>query len=53
MGEADNPGIYGKFTYSDCDFFLLDDRYYRDASEAKDTMAAGRVQLGERQMKMA
>jgi len=27
-----NAGIYGQFQWSDIDFFLLDDRYYRDAN---------------------
>jgi alkaline phosphatase D len=26
-----NQGIYSKFTYSDCDFFLMDDRWFRSA----------------------
>ena len=29
-GEPDNPGIYSSMTWSDCAFFLMDDRYYRD-----------------------
>ena len=28
-GETDNKGTYGKFQWSDCEFFLLDDRYHR------------------------
>lgn len=30
-GEEDNPGVYQKFTWNDCDFFLLDDRTYRSS----------------------
>jgi alkaline phosphatase D len=31
-GEPDNPGVYGKFTWGDAAFFMLDDRYHRDES---------------------
>lgn len=31
-GEPDNPGVYGKFTWGDAMFLLLDDRYHRDES---------------------
>lgn len=48
-GEADNPGTYTKFTWSDCDFFLLDDRYYRDDDNINDSSAEKKF-LGDRQM---
>jgi alkaline phosphatase D len=32
-GEPDNAGIYHKFHWSDCDFFMMDDRYYRAADD--------------------
>jgi len=33
-GEADNPGIYSTFHRGDVQFFLLDDRYYRDPNSS-------------------
>ncbi len=47
-GEADNPGVYTKFTWSDCDFFLIDDRYYRSDDAMKDSSSAKQF-LGDRQ----
>lgn len=35
-GEANNKGIYGKFTYGDAEFFLLDNRYHRSADKIAD-----------------
>ena len=29
----DNKGIYSKVSYNDCDFFLMDDRYFRSADD--------------------
>ena len=29
-GMPDNPGVYTKVSFNDVDFFLLDNRYYRD-----------------------
>ena len=37
-GEPDNPGTYGKFQWSDCEFFLTDDRYYRSPDQWKDSI---------------
>ncbi|MEP7264909.1 MAG: alkaline phosphatase D family protein [Bacteroidota bacterium] len=37
-GEPDNPGIYSKFQWSDCEFFLMDDRYYRSPNEYPDSI---------------
>ena len=36
-GEPDNPGTYGKFQWSDCEFFLTDDRYYRSPDNWNDS----------------
>ena len=36
-GEATVPGIYSKFSWSDADFFLLDNRYYRAPKQLKDS----------------
>lgn len=33
FGEPDNAGVYTKFKWSDCDFFLMDDRYHRSAND--------------------
>ena len=48
FGEADNPGVYFKFTRGDIDFFMLDDRYYRDPNNAPDD--GHKSQLGEKQL---
>ncbi|CAN5567350.1 alkaline phosphatase D family protein [soil metagenome] len=37
-GEPDNEGIYSKFSWSDCDFFLTDDRSFRSPNEIKDSL---------------
>ena len=37
-GESNNPGIYGKFSYLDAEFFLLDDRYHRSANQIRDSI---------------
>ncbi len=48
FGEADNPGIYHKFSRGNVDFFMLDDRYYRSPNQAP---ADGKkTMLGERQL---
>ncbi|MCX6351570.1 MAG: alkaline phosphatase D family protein [Bacteroidetes bacterium] len=36
FGEPDNPATYTTFSWSDADFFLLDDRYFRSPDERKD-----------------
>jgi len=33
-GEADNPGVYFRFSSGDVDFFMTDDRYHRDPNNA-------------------
>ncbi len=38
-GEANNDGIYSKFSWSDCDFFLTDDRSHRSPNGLKDSIA--------------
>jgi alkaline phosphatase D len=37
-GEEDNAGIYGRFTWYDCEFFIIDDRYHRSPNEVKDSI---------------
>jgi alkaline phosphatase D len=53
-GEADNEGVYGKFSVNDADFFLLDDRYYRYNDNYPDSINGkinpGKKFLGARQM---
>jgi alkaline phosphatase D len=49
FGEPDNPGIYTKFTWSDCEFYLLDDRYYRSDGRMNDSSAEKEF-LGDKQM---
>jgi len=38
-GEKDNEGTYGKYQWSDCEFFLTDDRTHRSPNELKDSIA--------------
>lgn len=33
-----NEGIYGKYTYADVDFFMMDDRWWRDFDELPDSI---------------
>jgi len=47
-GEADNPGVYFKFTRGDVDFFMTDDRYHRDPNGAPEN--GRKSYLGERQL---
>lgn len=46
-GEAENPGIYYRFSYGDIDFFMLDVRYYRSPNTSQDY--GSKSMLGERQ----
>jgi alkaline phosphatase D len=50
-GEPDNPGVYGKYYWSDAAFFLMDNRYYRDDDELDPKFAPGpiKTQYGARQ----
>ncbi len=48
-GEG-GKGIYTKFSFEDADFFLLDDRYFRDASQAKKIDSPDRQFLGKQQL---
>jgi alkaline phosphatase D len=54
FGQSENDGVYHKFSYSDVDFLMLDDRYHRysnnlaDSIEGKpnqDKLFYGRTQL--------
>jgi len=45
-----NQGIYSKFSYADADFFLLDNRYFRDETELKESLLAYKTQLGNKQL---
>ena len=38
FGEPDNAGTYHKFKWSDCDFFCMDDRFYRSANTLSDSI---------------
>lgn len=49
FGAYDTDGVWFKFSYGDVDFFMLDGRYNRDSSNAKDDI--GKSMLGERQLK--
>ncbi len=45
-----NEGIYSKFSYSDCDFFLTDDRTFRDDSRGNQNLNSNKTQFGTQQM---
>ena len=49
-GEADNPGVYGKFFWGDAAFFLMDNRWYRDDDHLDATQNPLKSQYGPRQM---
>jgi alkaline phosphatase D len=48
-GEADNPGVYGKFFWGDAAFFLMDNRWYRDDDLLDAATNPGKTQYGARQ----
>ena len=54
FGESDNKGVYTKFRWSDCDFFMMDDRYYRSADDMPDSIGGkpnpNKVFYGKKQM---
>lgn len=45
-----NQGIYSKVSYSDCDFFLTDDRTFRDDSKGNEKLNPEKTQLGAQQI---
>lgn len=47
-GLPDLPGAFSTFSYGDVDFFLMDNRWYRDDNNLPDN---GRVMYGEKQMR--
>ncbi len=48
-GEPDNPGVYGKFTWGDAIFLLMDDRYHRDDTTLDQDKNPRKTAWGERQ----
>lgn len=48
-GENDE-GIYSKFKFNDADFFLLDNRYFRDENKWNEKAKPDKTQLGEKQL---
>jgi alkaline phosphatase D len=54
FGEPDNKGVYTKFRWSDCDFFMMDDRYYRSADDMPDSIGGkpnpNKVFYGKKQL---
>lgn len=46
----DNQGVYSKFSYSDADFILLDDRWWRDESDLDESVNPNKTQLGTKQL---
>ena len=49
FGESANPGIYGKFLWSDASFFLMDDRTHRDETTLDQDKHPHKTAWGERQ----
>jgi len=45
-----NKGIYGNFKFSDAEFFLLDDRFFRDDNELSEKVFKNKTQLGNEQI---
>jgi alkaline phosphatase D len=45
-----NQGVYSMFSFSDADFFMLDDRYFRDYQFLNDSLNPDKTQLGEQQI---
>jgi alkaline phosphatase D len=54
FGQPDHAGIYSKFKWNDCEFFLMDDRYYRSANNLPDSIGnkpnKNKVFYGKRQL---
>lgn len=54
FGMPDVPGVFGEFEWSDCDFFLLDNRYYRSPERYPDSINGDwnpdKAYLGEGQL---
>jgi alkaline phosphatase D len=48
-GQPGVPGVFTSFSYGDMDFFLLDDRYYRDHDNQPES--AGKQMFGEAQLR--
>ena len=47
-GQADDPGVYFKFSWGDLDFFMLDVRYHRSPNKAPDD--GTKTALGKKQL---
>jgi alkaline phosphatase D len=45
-----NEGTYSKFSYSDADFILLDNRWFRDETDLNEKVNPNKTQLGEKQL---
>lgn len=48
-GTAETPGVFHRFTWADIEFFLLDDRYHRNADRAPER-AGGKRMFGREQL---
>jgi len=46
----DGQGVYSKFSYSDCEFFLLDNRTFRDESSLSEQAVVSKTMLGNKQL---
>ena len=49
-GEANNPGVYGKFVWADAAFFLMDDRTHRDDTTLDQDKHPRKTAWGDRQI---
>lgn len=48
-GLPDAPGVFGTFSFSDVDFFMTDNRWYRDADRGQ--MIPDKSMFGDKQMR--
>jgi alkaline phosphatase D len=48
FGQADDPGVYFRFSWGDVDFFMLDGRYHRSPNDLAD--AGDKTMLGASQL---
>lgn len=47
-GTPDTPGVFNRFEWVDCEFFMLDDRYHRSPNSAKED--ADKTMFGKAQV---
>ena len=50
-GLPETPGVFGAFSFSDVDFFLTDNRWYRDADRGQEGDAKSKTMFGDGQVR--